>query len=125
VPLAASWSGAAVAAPRQEREPAATAHPVARPRRASQRRLRSGIVWIVALAVLLVGVVAVNVAVLRLNMRLDDLDRQRSDLQAQNAALQSQLSSAQASPRIQAKAVLMGLVPAAPQDTSYVELTGR
>jgi cell division protein FtsL len=119
----AAWSGAAVAAPPERERPAVRQVP--RPRRASQKRLRSSIVWIVALAVLLVGVVALNVAVLRLNMQVDRLDGQRADLQAQNAALQSQLSSAQASPRIQAKATRLGLVPAPPEDTSYVQLTRR
>ena len=77
------------------------------------------------LAVLLAGVVALNVGVLRLNMTLDDLDQQRRDLQAQNAALASQLSSAQAAPRIEAKAARAGYVPAPAEDTFYVELTGR
>jgi hypothetical protein len=77
------------------------------------------------LAVLLAGVVALNVGLLRLNMTLDELDQQRRDLQAQNAALASQLSSAQAAPRIQAKAQRAGYVPAPAEDTTYVELTGR
>ena len=62
-----------------------------------------------------------NLAVLRLNLRLDEASQQRSKLRAENAALQSQLSSALASPRIQAQARgQLGLVDA---DTStYIDL---
>ncbi|SRR6266571_3843868 len=123
----ASWSPAAsVAAP--VRRPRTEALPAPRRRRATgaqQRRLTGGIVWIVVLGLLLAGVVALNVGVLRLNMGLDRLDRERTQLRAQNAALASQLSSAAAAPRIQAQATRLGLVPAAAQDTSYVELTHR
>ena len=47
------------------------------PRRAGAPRARGafagGVVWIVAIAALLAGVVALNVAVLRLNVELDEL----------------------------------------------------
>jgi cell division protein FtsL len=124
----ATWSptAASVAAPaRRPRErpaPAAARRPTASARR---RPLRGGIFWIALLGVLLAGVVALNVGVLRLNMGLDKLDRQRTDLRAENAALQSQLSSAAAAPRLQARAVKLGLAPASAQDTSYVRLTRR
>ena len=94
-----------------------------RRREAPRRRLRSGIVWIAVTAVLLAGVVAMNVAVLQLNVRLDRLGRERAKLRAENAALASELSSAAASPRVQALArTELGLVPASPDATTYIEL---
>jgi cell division protein FtsB len=76
--------------------------------------------------VLLAGVVALNVAVLRLNVQLDRLNGERSKLRAENAALASQLSSGAASPAIQDRAQrVLGLVPAEPGDTTYVDLAGR
>jgi len=82
---------------------------------------RSGVTWIVVLAVLLAGLVAVNVADLQLNVRLDKLNRERATLRADNAALESQLSSAGATPRIESLARnKLGLVYA--HATRYVEL---
>jgi hypothetical protein len=92
----------------------------ARPR--PQRRLRGGIVWIAAFALVLAGVVALNVAVLRVNMGVSRLDRQQLELQAQNAALSSQVSSAASAQRIEQAAHRLGYVPAPATDTSYVEL---
>jgi hypothetical protein len=119
----AAWSNTAAAvaapAPRKARTGAA-----ARPRAVSrQRRLNRGIAWIVLLGVLLTGVVALSVGVLRLNMHLDKLDQERTQLRAQNAALQSRLSSGAAVGLLQAKAAHLGLVPAAAQDTTFVQLT--
>ena len=72
---------------------------------------------------LLAGVVALNVAVLRLNMQLDELGRERENLRAENAALASRYSSVHATARIQDLArTKLGLVPAEPEDTSYVQL---
>lgn len=124
----AAWSNAAAAPAR--RAPARTrTQPAARPpraRRAPQaRRVTGAIVWIGSVAVLLAGVVALNVAVLRLNMRADRLDRERADLRAANAALQSQIASAAAVFRLQNKATRLGLRPAPPEDTTYLQLTGR
>src|ERR1700751_776361 len=104
------------------------AEPLARrrPRRAAYRpaRARGGIVWIAVSGILLAGVVFVNVAVLRLNISLDSANNQRAKLRAENAALQSQLSSALASPRIQARARSEdGLVPADPSTIGYVDLS--
>jgi cell division protein FtsL len=96
-------------------------------RRAAARRravapLRNGVATIAVVAVLLAGLVAVNVAVLQLNVRLDRLGRERAQLRDQNAALASELSSAQASPRIAARAKARGLVQADPSRITYVEL---
>jgi cell division protein FtsL len=96
----------------------------AAPRRAESRaRLFGGAIWIGFLAVLLAGVVALNVAVLRLNMQLDELGRERENLRAENAGLASRYSSVHATARIQGLArTKLGLVPAEPEDTTYVEL---
>jgi cell division protein FtsL len=92
-------------------------------RRTPRRGVVGGVVWIVALAALLAGVVALNVAVLELNLRLDQLARERADLRATNAQLQSQLSRAGAPQRIDAAArTRLGLVPAAPDQTRFVGL---
>jgi len=83
-------------------------------------------VWIGVVAVLLAGVVALNLAVLRLNVRLDSVAQERSKLRAANEALASELSSAEASPRIQVLARgELGLVPADPAATTYIDLGRR
>jgi cell division protein FtsL len=118
----ASWAGTArvetpVAPPRRR--------PRTRTRTAVRRRARpfGGVLWIVAAAVLLAGVVAVNVAVLQLNVRLDQLGRERVQLQAETKRLSSQLSSASASARIESQArAKLGLVPAEPELTFQVQL---
>jgi cell division protein FtsL len=99
------------------------------PKRAAARRQRGvagGLAWIVVAGVLLAGIVALNVAVLRLNMKLDHLNTDREQLRGGNAALASQLSSAAASPRIQNLAkTRLGLAPADPTATTYVDVTPR
>jgi cell division protein FtsL len=80
-------------------------------------------VWIVLFAVLLSGVVAVNVAVLRLNLQRDGVSQDRAQLQADIARLRSELSTAAASAAIETKAQKqLGLVPADPSNTVYVQL---
>jgi cell division protein FtsL len=106
------------------------AQPRRRPRAVPAARpvnpLRSGVTWIVVVGALLAGLVALNVAVLQLNVKLDRLNNERVELVNQNAALSSRLSAASASPRIESLAQdRLGLVPAAPNDTSYVELGRR
>lgn len=85
--------------------------------------LGGGVVWIVLFAVLLAGVVAVNVAVLRLNLQLDQSSREHDELVADVSRLRSELSTVAATSRIErlAKGEL-GLVPADPDQTAYVEL---
>jgi len=118
---ALDWFAPDVATPIPRRPPEAAPRP--RPRKRAQgRRLRGGIVWITAFAVLLTGVVALNVAVLRLNMSLDRLNKQQIQLQAENTTLASQLSSAGSSLRIEQAARRLGLVPALASDTSYLHL---
>jgi cell division protein FtsL len=88
-----------------------------------RRLVRSGVLWILALGVLLAGVVAVNVVVLQLNVRLDELGRQRAELKADAARLRSSISTAAANVRIARDARdHLGLVPADPTVTRYVEL---
>ncbi len=95
----------------------------AAPRAVVRPRAFGGVLWIVVLGALLGGVVAVNVAVLQLNVRLDELGRERIQLRADNARLSSQLSSAAAAARIEAQArQRLGLVPADPNTTAYVQL---
>jgi hypothetical protein len=122
----------AVPPPRTRRPRPSTAEPTraakaAKPRRAraAQHRqgLFGGVVWIAALTLLLGGLVAVNVYVLQLNVRIDHLGQERTDLRAGNAALSAQLSSAGAPPHVVAVAHRrLGLVPAAPEQTTYVQL---
>jgi cell division protein FtsL len=115
----AAWTAAA----RAERAPAQRARPRAVSRPRAQRRVTGGVLWIAVLAVLLAGVVAMNVAVLRLNMTLDRLGRERADLRAANSELTSRISSNAAAPRIEAIAARrLGLVPATPDQTSYVRI---
>jgi cell division protein FtsL len=118
---ALDWFAADVAA-----SPVPRARPRAVPRpRARQRRLRGGIAWIAAFAIVLAGVVALNVAVLRLNMTVSRLDKQQLELQAQNAALSSQVSSAASAQRIEQAANKLGYVPAPASDTSYLDLAQK
>jgi cell division protein FtsL len=85
--------------------------------------MTSGAHWIVLGAILLAGVVALNVAVLQLNLRVDSLGEKRTKLRAENAALASEISSAAANAQIQSQASKeLGLVPADPAETTYIQL---
>jgi hypothetical protein len=128
----ASWQESAAVAHAPARPPRTAARPkpkarsAARPRKRQQRGVAGGLAWIVVAGVLLAGIVALNVAVLRLNVRLDRLNTDREQLRGGNAAIASQLSSAAASPRIQALAQQrLGLVTADPATTTYVDVSPR
>lgn len=119
----------AVAAPAPARRRRSGTRPAARPAAARRPATRSsagllnGVVWIAMFAALLGGLVALNVAVLQLNVRLDHLTQERADLRAGNAALSAQLSSVEAPPHVVTVAHRkLGLVPAAPEETEYVQL---
>jgi cell division protein FtsL len=115
---------AAVAAPTRPR-PRTDTQPQRTTRIRARRRPRShaAIAWIVVSAVLLAGIVFVNLAVLRLNLAVDNASQERTKLRASNAQLQSELSSALASPRIQAQARREdGLTPADPSTIGYVNV---
>ncbi len=88
--------------------------------------MRGGIVWIVALATLLTGVVAVNVAVLRQNMQLESYSTERAQLRDQNVELRSKLSHA-ISPsnidRLAQKKLGLVQVPAGSDQTTYIRFS--
>ena len=121
----AAWSEAAaleLPAPPPKRKSSRKRRPAARRQAQPRTRVVGGAVWIGFVAVLLAGVVALNVAVLRLNMELDELGREGANLRAENAALASRYSSVHATARLEALARAQGLVPAEPEDTTYVQL---
>src|SRR5688572_5514563 len=92
-------------------------------RSAPRGRVAGGAVWIALVSGCLAGVVALNVAVLRLNVRFEELGRERTQLRAENAELSSQIATRAASIRIQTIArERLGLVPAAPDQWTYLEL---
>jgi cell division protein FtsL len=122
---------ARAAAAARARPGPARAKPKARPRRAPARkstrraprgRVAGGAVWIGLVAVLLTGVVALNVAVLRLNVQYEELGRERTKVRAENAELSSEIASRAAAARIQGLARGSGLVPAAPDQWTYLDL---
>ncbi|HEX6490164.1 MAG TPA: hypothetical protein VF002_02175 [Gaiellaceae bacterium] len=124
----ASWQEAVAVEPARapRARPAARGKPRAKaaPRRKPKSRgVAGGLAWIAVAGVLLAGIVALNVAVLRLNVTLDRLNNDRAKLRAGNAAIASQLASAAASPLIQSLArKRLGLVPADPATTRYVDI---
>jgi cell division protein FtsL len=91
-------------------------------RKPAQRRVRAHIVWMVAFALLLAGVVAVNVAVLRAHVAVSRLDQKRAQLQARNQALSEELSAASSAPRIENASHRLGLEQASAGSTSYTDL---
>jgi cell division protein FtsL len=123
--MATAVGTTARAAAPARRAPASPAR-VRRRRQARRRGLFGSVLWIAGLAVLLAGVVALNVAVLRLNVNLDELARQRTTLRDANAALSAQLSSATSTSQIELMAHRrLGLAPAEPEQTTYVQLDPR
>jgi hypothetical protein len=82
-----------------------------------------GVLWIVVVAALAAGVVAINVAVLRLNVGLDKANRKRTELRADVAGLQSALSTTAANAQIGGDGQRrLGLVPADPNTTTYIQV---
>jgi cell division protein FtsL len=91
-----------------------------------QRRLSFGVLCIGVTGFLLAGVVAVNVLVLRQNVQLDGSTRERTRLRAENANLASQVSAAVSASRIEGLAErALGLQPAAPEATTYLDMGSR
>jgi cell division protein FtsL len=110
-------------APRPRTRSTPRSRPTSRRRSARRSGLFGSVVWIVALAVLLAGVVALNVAVLQLNLRSDRLARDRADLRDANASLQAQLSRAASNPRLESLAQKrLGLVLAKPDQRTDIIL---
>jgi cell division protein FtsL len=122
----ASWQATAAAAPARRPRPRPRPASRRRPRKKARFGIAGGLAWIIVTGVLLAGIVALNVAVLRLNVKLDRLNSEQDKLRSGNAALALQLSSQAASPRILDLAQKrLGLVPADPATTTYVELSPR
>jgi cell division protein FtsL len=130
---AADWFARAEAVEPAPARPRTTRRPVQRPvqrpaapvrsrRRATQRRVRGHIVWMILFALLLFGVVFLNVAVLRAHVAVTHLDQKRTQLQNENEALASQLSAASSAPKIEGAARKLGLVQASAAATSYLDL---
>jgi cell division protein FtsL len=93
-------------------------------RRSARPRLGRGVVWILAIAGLLAGIVALQVTVLQLRMERGRLQSEIVEIEAQNAKLESEISSAASVARIEGAARgPLGLVP--PSKTTYLELPGR
>jgi cell division protein FtsL len=123
---------AAVAAPVRTPAPSPKAPPRSHPGRSRPRPravarprglVAGGVVWIVALAVLLAGIVALNVAALQLNLRLDELGRERANLRAENARISLQVSSSASAPEIAELArVRLGLTQVGLNERVYVDL---
>jgi hypothetical protein len=84
-------------------------------------RLTRGRLWIGALAVLLVGIVALNVMALSLNASSSKTGRQADELKQQNSALRAQLAGEVSSQKVQRLATSLGLVFPAPGDIRYLE----
>ena len=121
---------AAAAAPVRTPAPSPKAPARSRPRTRVVARPRGlvagGVVWIVALAILLAGIVALNVAALQLNLRLDELSRERANLRAENARLSLQVSSAASAPEIAELARdRLGLTQVGLNERVYVDLAPR
>jgi hypothetical protein len=84
-------------------------------------RLTRGRLWIGALAVLLVGIVALNVMALSLNASSSKTGRQADALKQQNSALRAQLAGQVSSQKVQRLAISLGLGFPAPGDIRYLE----
>ena len=110
-------------APRPRTRSAPRSRPTRRRRVARRSGLFGSVVWIVALAAMLAGVVALNVAVLQLNLTSDRLARERATLRDDNASLQARLSRAASNPRLESLAqTRLGLVLAEPDQRTDVIL---
>ena len=122
-PVASPPGQARPATPAERTRSTAAARPQARAGAQQQRRLSFGVFWIGVAGLLLTGVVAVNVLVLRQNVQLDQATRERTRLRAENAGLASRVSAAVAASRIEGLAQRsLGLVPASPQETTFLDL---
>jgi 4-amino-4-deoxy-L-arabinose transferase-like glycosyltransferase len=84
-------------------------------------RLTRGRLWIGALAVLLVGIVALNVMALSLNASSSKTGRQADALKQQNSALRAQLAGQISSQKVQRLATSLGLVFPEPGSIRYLK----
>jgi hypothetical protein len=97
--------------------------PQRRPQAAPQHRVASGVAWITVFGVLLAGVIAINVAGLQQRMKLNKLTQERAQLLSQIPDEAARLSTLSSDGRVGGAARRAGLVPAAPDQTSYLRLT--
>jgi cell division protein FtsL len=81
-----------------------------------------GAVWVVVLAALLGGIVALNVAALRDSIEVNRLQAHAEQLQNDNRLLRNQVTSLSSPAAIGAAAQKLGMVPADPNTTRYVQL---
>jgi hypothetical protein len=83
-------------------------------------RLTRGRLWIGALAVLLVGIVALNVVALSFTASSSDTARKAEDLSGQGSALRAQLAKELSSERVQRVAAGLGLIVPEPGSIRYL-----
>jgi hypothetical protein len=83
-------------------------------------RLTRGRLWIGALAVLLVGIVALNVVALSFTASSSDTARKAEDLSRQGSALRAQLAKELSSERVQRVAASLGLIVPEPGSIRYL-----
>jgi cell division protein FtsL len=92
-------------------------------RRVRARRMTAGgAVWVVVLAALLGGIVALNVAALRDSIDVNRLQAHAEQLQNDNRLLRNQVTSLSSPASIGAAAQKLGMIPADPNTTRYVQL---
>lgn len=116
----------APARPRRRTEAPA---PVAVPRRARRVRPRrltiGGAAWVIVLATLLGGIVALNVATLRDSIEVSRLQSQARQLTAENQLQQNRVTSLSSPVAIVREATRLGMHPADPNTTRYVNMPTR
>jgi hypothetical protein len=83
-------------------------------------RLTRGRLWIGALAVLLVGIVALNVVALSFTASSSDTARKAENLSRQGSALRAQLAKELSSERVQGVAAGLGLIVPEPGSIRYL-----
>jgi cell division protein FtsL len=111
-------------APARSRPASEQSAPRAVPRRRvrPRRMTAGGAVWVVVLAALLGGIVALNVAALRASIDVNRLQAHAEQLQNDNRLLRNQVTSLSSPASIGAAAQKLGMVPADPNTTRYVQL---
>jgi hypothetical protein len=87
-------------------------------------RLTRGRLWIGALAVLLVGIVALNVMALSLNASSSKTGSQADELKQQNSALRAELAGEVSNQKVQRLAADLGLIFPEPGAIRYLNPSG-
>ena len=82
-------------------------------------------IWLTAVAVCLLGLVAVHVGLLKKNLEFNDIITERNDLSAQNAQLSSDVASLRSPERVEQIATkTLGMVPADKVQYVYISPAG-